>query len=194
MNIIIELLVVITVICCCIFAMKTSRGEEVSPDLQNLRGTLAEGGRQSVEMEATRIEKIKSKLCYRELKEGESVRAMRFITESARGISPANNHSDSSRSSLSRTIRAAAETSVKKNRKPECTICLSKFEAGETLCWAKTDQCNHVFHFECIGEWLKDHDECPICQADIVNAVAIVVEESGEESGIENASGNKNAE
>jgi hypothetical protein len=196
MNIIIEILLVITVICCCIFAMKTSSEERASPDLQNLRATLAEGGRQSVEMEATRCEKIKSKIFYRELKEGESVRSMRLLTKSARDIiDPANNNrKDSSRSSLSRSIRAAAETSIKQFRKPECTICLSEFEAGEMLCWAKTDQCNHVFHFACIGEWLKDHDECPMCLADIVNAVDIVVEESGKKTGNENASGNKNTD
>lgn len=49
----------------------------------------------------------------------------------------------------------------------KCTICLEKIvkyatcpeEEGRTL------NCSHIFHNECIGEWLKYKHNCPLCRA-----------------------------
>jgi hypothetical protein len=61
---------------------------------------------------------------------------------------------------------ATDETNV---AKPECMICLSPYEMGETIAWAKAEECVHVFHKECIMEWLlKDHDDCPLCRTNIL--------------------------
>jgi hypothetical protein len=61
---------------------------------------------------------------------------------------------------------ATDETNV---AKPECMICLSPYEMGETIAWAKAEECVHVFHKECITEWLlKDHDDCPLCRTNIL--------------------------
>lgn len=35
-----------------------------------------------------------------------------------------------------------------------CPICLSAFEVGDTLCWASSPSCQHVFHQECMHDWL----------------------------------------
>lgn len=55
-------------------------------------------------------------------------------------------------------------------RKPkdECCICLEHYSPGETICVPVTKECNHVFHEECIVEWLKNHTECPLCRIQIL--------------------------
>jgi hypothetical protein len=41
-----------------------------------------------------------------------------------------------------------------------CSICLSKFEEGEKLA---VTQCSHVFHQNCLKEWLETSEKCPLC-------------------------------
>ncbi|KAI9084781.1 hypothetical protein K1719_033187 [Acacia pycnantha] len=48
----------------------------------------------------------------------------------------------------------------------ECAVCLSEFEDSETL--RLLPKCDHVFHPECIDEWLATHTTCPVCRADLV--------------------------
>ncbi|MFI5344453.1 MAG: RING finger domain-containing protein [Chlamydiales bacterium] len=51
----------------------------------------------------------------------------------------------------------------------ECSICLEnihpqpKNEAER----ARALKCYHVFHDECIGEWINQRPNCPMCRADI---------------------------
>jgi hypothetical protein len=42
-----------------------------------------------------------------------------------------------------------------------CTICLSDYEEGETL---RTLPCFHIFHKDCIDDWLKQSKVCPVCK------------------------------
>jgi hypothetical protein len=47
----------------------------------------------------------------------------------------------------------------------KCTICLSKFENNSDICFLK---CKHIFHKECIHEWLKNNsNKCPICRNEV---------------------------
>jgi hypothetical protein len=50
----------------------------------------------------------------------------------------------------------------------ECSICLHSYNPGQTICLAKNPQCKHVFHHDCIEEWLKDHSDCPLCRVNLV--------------------------
>ena len=44
----------------------------------------------------------------------------------------------------------------------KCAICMTKFDDEETLCVLK---CKHIFHEDCIKEWLKDYSyKCPVCR------------------------------
>ncbi|KAK8572170.1 hypothetical protein V6N13_047783 [Hibiscus sabdariffa] len=43
-----------------------------------------------------------------------------------------------------------------------CTICLEGFEAGS---YAARMPCSHIFHGECIEEWLKQSHYCPVCRS-----------------------------
>ncbi|KAI3795236.1 hypothetical protein L1987_37885 [Smallanthus sonchifolius] len=48
---------------------------------------------------------------------------------------------------------------------PECTVCLSPFEAGQMIRVLPT--CKHQFHAECIDKWLESHSSCPICRHEV---------------------------
>ena len=47
--------------------------------------------------------------------------------------------------------------------KTDCNVCLSEFKSGEQL---RTLPCCHIYHVECIDEWLKVceiESNCSIC-------------------------------
>lgn len=46
-----------------------------------------------------------------------------------------------------------------------CSICQSNFKKNENLSFIRT--CNHRFHYDCLIEWGKYKQSCPICRADI---------------------------
>ena len=48
---------------------------------------------------------------------------------------------------------------------PLCAICLNVYQEGDTICWSRNSECDHVFHHECIEEWLLQHDDCPCCRS-----------------------------
>ncbi|KAK7344222.1 hypothetical protein VNO77_13583 [Canavalia gladiata] len=48
----------------------------------------------------------------------------------------------------------------------ECAVCLNEFEETEKL--RLIPKCDHVFHPECIDEWLASHTTCPVCRANLV--------------------------
>lgn len=45
-----------------------------------------------------------------------------------------------------------------------CAICLTEYENGDKVCGSNNKYCSHVFHEECIAEWLMTHEECPCCR------------------------------
>lgn len=52
-----------------------------------------------------------------------------------------------------------------KNINENCPICLDKFNPDDTV---KEITCNHVFHSECITEWLtKENYNCPVCRKEV---------------------------
>ncbi|KAJ0807701.1 putative transcription factor C2H2 family [Helianthus annuus] len=48
----------------------------------------------------------------------------------------------------------------------ECAVCLNEFGDHEVL--RLLPECNHVFHRDCIDEWLASHVTCPVCRASLV--------------------------
>jgi len=54
--------------------------------------------------------------------------------------------------------------------KSTCSVCLSDFQEGDTL---KTVPCMHLFHTECIDEWLKMSKVCPVCKTCVEDESAI---------------------
>eukprot|EP00525_Craspedostauros_australis_P003508 CAMPEP_0198112838 /NCGR_PEP_ID=MMETSP1442-20131203/4628_1 /TAXON_ID= /ORGANISM="Craspedostauros australis, Strain CCMP3328" /LENGTH=372 /DNA_ID=CAMNT_0043769753 /DNA_START=17 /DNA_END=1135 /DNA_ORIENTATION=+ len=45
-----------------------------------------------------------------------------------------------------------------------CAICLTDYEKDDILCWSQSEKCTHVFHRDCMEEWLLKHEECPCCR------------------------------
>ncbi|XP_044485566.1 E3 ubiquitin-protein ligase SDIR1-like [Mangifera indica] len=43
----------------------------------------------------------------------------------------------------------------------KCSICLEEFEGGVEL---RRLPCSHVFHGDCIGQWLERSQTCPLCR------------------------------
>jgi len=115
----------------------------------------------------SRKELVMKHLYHRTLEHGESVRNLSMILAAAN-----DRYDDTSKNNnvVSRSWRSA-ETSVNKfvGQKPECSICLDHYEAKETVCWAKNDDCDHIFHKDCIVQWLcSDHDDCPLCRTNLL--------------------------
>lgn len=54
---------------------------------------------------------------------------------------------------------------------PECAICLEMVVPKPVREAEKPRvlDCSHIFHRECIGEWIKKKDHCPMCRATIVD-------------------------
>ncbi|XP_071451097.1 uncharacterized protein [Hetaerina americana] len=46
----------------------------------------------------------------------------------------------------------------------KCTICLSEFEDNESV---RRLPCMHLFHIDCVDQWLASNKRCPICRVDI---------------------------
>lgn len=49
--------------------------------------------------------------------------------------------------------------SVTDNRNESCSVCLGSLVSGTTV----TD-CNHIFHQECLVEWIFINPSCPMCR------------------------------
>ncbi|XP_062208292.1 RING-H2 finger protein ATL39-like [Phragmites australis] len=47
----------------------------------------------------------------------------------------------------------------------ECAVCLSELADGEKV--RALPSCGHVFHVECVDEWLRSRTTCPVCRAEV---------------------------
>lgn len=62
---------------------------------------------------------------------------------------------------------------TKENEKEKCTICLCEYESEEHV---RRLPCMHLFHLECIDQWLPANKRCPICRVDIENRLINIEE------------------
>ena len=46
----------------------------------------------------------------------------------------------------------------------KCTICLCEYEEDEEV---RRLPCMHLFHVQCVDQWLSTNKRCPICRVDI---------------------------
>jgi hypothetical protein len=45
-----------------------------------------------------------------------------------------------------------------------CAICLSHFKSHQLVCESNNLSCGHVFHQDCMMDWLMKHRMCPLCR------------------------------
>ena len=50
------------------------------------------------------------------------------------------------------------------NSADECSICLANFCNGDRVARSNNVCCPHIFHRDCVHEWLLQHFECPMCR------------------------------
>lgn len=46
----------------------------------------------------------------------------------------------------------------------DCAICLNSFKQGEEVAQSANPDCQHLFHTNCIVEWLTNNPGCPACR------------------------------
>jgi len=47
----------------------------------------------------------------------------------------------------------------------DCSICQQKIKLEEKIC--TVPDCIHHFHFDCLSEWVKYKNNCPLCRTEI---------------------------
>lgn len=88
---------------------------------------------------------------------------------------------------LTSSLHSTAEEDEENGQDP-CPICLDEYRHGDEICWSHSEACLHVFHRECIIEWLIRHDECPICRQDFL-LLEDIHDHGGEHTDEHNADG-----
>ena len=49
----------------------------------------------------------------------------------------------------------------------KCSVCFEKFLDSKIIkSKVRELACGHIYHIECVDEWLKKHPTCPVCSAD----------------------------
>jgi hypothetical protein len=51
-----------------------------------------------------------------------------------------------------------------------CAICLEEYEVGDEVSSSRNPQCLHVFHKDCVAEWLMKQTKCPVCRRKFVGS------------------------
>ena len=133
-----------------------------------------------------RSELVKASLFSRTLEHGDSVRTLAMLLK----VAGDQDEEGSTREgwggyfglgfSIARTWRSArSSVRTMMGAAPECSICLERYAEGETVAWPKADACDHIFHEDCLCQWLANHDECPLCRTKLVGLVDVDGEASG---------------
>lgn len=76
------------------------------------------------------------------------------------------NTSDTGVINFSNDLEENTDAAVKTDGSIDCSICLGEVELGQQ-CRMLPDPCGHLFHQECIDEWLKQSVFCPLCKRSV---------------------------
>jgi hypothetical protein len=180
----------IIVFCLCYAGCADSKREQESNNINNTASNhvdLEEFRRQSrprdplpVELRRSQPEDVRKahvqRFFYsRTLEPDESVRNLSDIlastnTDDDESLSQREQSSVSTR--MWRGMKDSIRSMIVGGKKAECSICLSHYEAGDTVYWAKNEACNHIYHQECVLQWLECHDDCPLCRTNLLQGDA----------------------
>jgi len=62
------------------------------------------------------------------------------------------------------TLDIPGRPAVSAETSEDCTVCQCKFKLGEKI---SPLSCGHKFHHDCLQEWGKHKQECPLCRSSI---------------------------
>lgn len=57
-----------------------------------------------------------------------------------------------------------SKNDIEKNESSECSICLDELVLGQP---ALRIPCGHLYHEDCVEDWLKKSNECPVCRFEL---------------------------
>ena len=60
--------------------------------------------------------------------------------------------------------RVIAEEALQGDLLNECSICLDNFDVGQKI---SELSCHHLFHKECLEQWMQDNHNCPLCRLSV---------------------------
>lgn len=66
------------------------------------------------------------------------------------------------------TFREVISCWTSSSPRDECCICLDGYMPGQTICMAKTPSCEHLFHRDCVLQWMRTNDLCPLCRNNLI--------------------------
>lgn len=69
---------------------------------------------------------------------------------------------------------------VEEDESFDCTICLAPVEDGNTV---GVLSCSHIFHADCLSQWIQRRNVCPLCQTTEIACTRVVEEQHQEEVG-----------
>ena len=62
------------------------------------------------------------------------------------------------------SINRKSRNCDQKYHNEECSICMEEFKVGETVSFSPAEGCYHVFHHDCLRQWLLHKIGCPCCR------------------------------
>jgi len=71
-----------------------------------------------------------------------------------------------------RTVEFDDSAVIDMRQAPRCSICICEFQAGDAL--EQLPGCGHLFHGDCIREWLRRYAVCPNCRCGLLGPGATV--------------------
>lgn len=82
------------------------------------------------------------------------------------GHGPSRGPPPASSAAIASLTKKTLDRSMAEDGKASCAICIEDVSIGEKITELP---CKHLFHHECIKQWLSEHGTCPHCRRSITS-------------------------